>query len=81
MAKKKPRKRTPDKQAKSGAAKRTPTGQFLPGVSGNPAGRPRGIDFRRLVRGKTKDNGSLEEGLFAVYRTLLRLAKGEGRKA
>ena len=55
---------------------RDAAGRFAPGWRGG--GRPRGIDFRRLVIEKTKDNGSVEEGLFAVYLTLMALATKKG---
>lgn len=37
----------PDKQA--GTGRDAKTGQFLPGHSGNPAGRPRGYDYRAIM--------------------------------
>ena len=43
---KKGRKAKPKKQALSG---RTEKGTFAPGSTGNPAGRPKGIDFRKVM--------------------------------
>ena len=70
----KPKRKAPAKPAENGD--RDPaTGKFVHGNCANPNGRPRGIDFRRLVREKTKDNGSVEDALFAVYRSLMVLAR------
>lgn len=73
----KPRKRTQAAPAKpvNNGNHDPATGHFVAGNCANPAGRPRGIDFRRLVREKTKDNGSVEDALFAVYKALTVMAR------
>lgn len=64
----------PDKTAVNGD--RDPvTGRFLPGNVANPNGRPRALDFRRLVRERSEQEGvSVDEAMFGVYRSMLKRA-------
>lgn len=43
---------------------RTPTGQFPPGVSGNPGGRPKGV--AKTVRERTNEGEDLVEVLLGI---------------
>jgi hypothetical protein len=45
---------------------RTPTGQFAPGVSGNPGGRPKGIAL--TVRERTNDGEDLVDVLLSIVK-------------
>jgi hypothetical protein len=58
----------PDKQDGAG---RDEKGRFVPGVSGNPAGRPRSIDFRSLV--EQHRGVGIETALLAAWDTLVSL--------
>ena len=63
----------PDKTAEDG---RDPeTGRFLPGNSGGP-GRPRGLDFRRVVAERAAAAGiPLEAAVWSIFTSLLRRAR------
>lgn len=59
--------------SEQGGAGRNEKGRWLPGVSGNPGGRARSIDFRALIaehRGVTR-----EEALLRVYDKLVALSE------
>lgn len=64
----------PDKTGENGD--RDPqTGRFLPGNNANPKGRPRGIDFRRVVREKAEQEGiAVEDAVWAIFRSMLKQA-------
>lgn len=65
----------PDKPAATGD--RDPvTGQWLPGNRGNPNGRPKGIDFRRLVMEKLGE-AAVEDVLLDVFTRLAELVRGK----
>jgi hypothetical protein len=70
----------PDKIAENGRDPKT--GRYLPGHPGGP-GRPRGIDFRRLVTEKAEATGlPLESALWSVFMALLKQAReGDVRAA
>ena len=53
---------------------------FPPGVSGNPAGRPRGIDFRAVVTA-AMTAAVIEQDVLDVYRALLKRAKSGDTQA
>lgn len=65
----------PEKQAEAGG--RDPkTGQFLPGTSGNPAGRPRGYDLRTAAEEFAKTKAlSIATALGEALLAQLELAK------
>ena len=66
-------KKPPDKTAEDG---RDPeTVRFLPGSSGGP-GRPRGLDFRRVVAERAAAAGiPLEAAVWSIFTSLLRRAR------
>lgn len=51
------------------------TGRFLPGNSGGP-GRPRGLDFRRVIADRAEAAGiPLETALWGIFTSLLKQAR------
>ena len=67
------RKPSPKKTATNGRDQSS--GRFLPGNRGGP-GRPRGLDFRRVVAEQAEAAGvGLEGALWAVFQAILRRAK------
>ena len=46
----------PDKQEKTGKPKRDKKGRFIPGVSGNPNGRPGGMTIKERIKKIFEDN-------------------------
>ena len=61
----------PEKQAPTDPVRIN--GKFAPGHSGNPAGRPRGWDFRRLVAEARGED--VPKGLVRVFAALLERAE------
>lgn len=58
----------PDNQADSG---RDEHGRFRPGVSGNPNGRPRRVDFQTVVESHVKSKGmTVEQAIAKVFDSL-----------
>jgi hypothetical protein len=67
------RKSSPKKTATNGRDRSS--GRFLPGNSGGP-GRPRGLDFRRVVAEQAHAAGvGLEGAMWAVFQAILSRAK------
>lgn len=62
-----------DKQAEASKPARDELGRLLPGHTANPNGRPRGIDFRKLVQEFRK--AALDGDLQQVYQSMLQRAK------
>lgn len=55
------------------------TGRFLPGHTGNPKGRPKALDLRRIAEERAAEEGvDLGTALWSVVKALLRRAIGEG---
>lgn len=62
-------------QAESG--RDSVTGRFLPGTSGNPKGRPRGLDFKRIVYERAAAAGiPIEDAVWLVFQAMLKAASG-----
>lgn len=48
------------------------TGRFLPGNRANPKGRPKGFDFRKVIRDKMLSQDlPVEDALWAIFRAML----------
>lgn len=53
------------------------TGRFLPGNRANPQGRPKGFDFRKVIRDKMEAQDlPVEDALWAIFRSMLTRASG-----
>jgi hypothetical protein len=70
--------KTPDPDKPEGTGDRDPVnGRWLPGNSANPAGRPRGWDFRRIVQEKAKELGlPVEQIIWEVFLAMREAATG-----
>ena len=67
----------PAQQEKSGRDGKT--GRFLPGHSGNPAGRPRGIDLRALARARADAEGiDIDSAVWVVLKSMITRAGTHG---
>lgn len=75
-----PEKNANDTPAIQDASGRDPvTGRFLPGVSGNPRGRPAGYDFRKIVRDRSEGTGlPVELAVWRIYQAMVREAVENG---
>lgn len=70
------RKRRPAAPVYQDGTGRDGRGRFAPGVSGNPAGRPRGIDFRETIHEHAEAEGfPLPEAVYRVFRAILKAAE------